>query len=130
MKKLWWLLASLMLGQKIWKHWLVRRFFARPIPVPTREVARVSVLQPILSGDPTLRDCLESNLRVRTRYPLEFIWLVDNDDAAARATCAELAGANDRHPVQIVALPPPAQRANPKTVKLVAGLERAQGDVV
>ena len=130
MKKLWWLLASLMLGQKIWKHWLVRRFFARPIPVPTREVARVSVLQPILSGDPTLHDCLESNLRVRTRYPLEFIWLVDSDDAAARATCAELAGANDRHPVQIVALPPPAQRANPKTVKLVAGLERAQGDVV
>jgi ceramide glucosyltransferase len=119
-----------MLGQKIWKYWLVRRFFARPIPAPTREVARVSVLQPILSGDPTLRECLQANLAVQTRYPLEFIWLIDSDDAAAQAICAELASASQRHPVQIVSLPPPEQRDNPKTIKLIAGLALAQGDVV
>ena len=129
MKKLWWTLAGLMLAQKLWKYWLVRRFFARPIPPPAREVGLVSVIQPILSGDPTLGDCLAANLAARSAYELEFIWLIDDDDNAAQALCAELAAQAERA-VEIVSLPPPAERANPKTIKLVAGAALARGDVL
>lgn len=130
MKKLWWLLAGLMLGQKLWKHWMVRRFLRRPIPPATREPARVSILQPILSGDPTLRECLQANISVQTRYELEFIWLIDQDDAVAQALCRELAGSAPRHSIRIVELPPPSERDNPKTIKLIAGLAQARGDVL
>src|SRR5688500_14430854 len=105
MKKLWWLLAGAMLAQKIWKHWLVWRFFRRPIPPTAREPERVSILQPILSGDPTLAECLQANLALQTRYNLEFIWLVDSDDHAAQRLCQALAVLYERHPVQIVVLP-------------------------
>jgi len=130
MKQLWWLLAGAMLAQKIWKHWLVWRFFRRPIPRSVREPARVSILQPILSGDPTLSDCLQANLMVRSRHQLEFIWLIDSDDLVGQTLCRTLAAAHRQHPVQIVTLPPPGQRDNPKTIKLIAGLICAQGDVI
>lgn len=130
MSKLWWTLATFMLGQKLWKHWLVWRFFRRPIPAMPLHPPRVSVLQPILSGDPTLGACLQANLHMQTRYELEWIWLVDTDDHVAQTTCAELASINPHRPVTIITLPPPAQRDNPKMIKLIAGVEHAQGDVI
>jgi ceramide glucosyltransferase len=130
MKKLWWVFAAAMFGQKIWKHWLVWRFFRRPVPPAAREPARVSIVQPILSGDPTLAECLQANLTVKSRYKLEFIWLIDSDDPTAQALCRELAATHRQHPVRIVTLPPPGQRANPKTIKLIAGLEHAHSDVI
>lgn len=129
MSKLWWLLAGSMLAQKLWRHWLVRRFFRRPIPAAVRAPALVSILQPILSGDPTLADCLRANLGAQTRYPLEFIWLVDSDDQVAQALCRQLAAGAHR-PVQIVVLPPPGGRANPKMIKLIEGLNHARGDTI
>ncbi|HET9225010.1 MAG TPA: glycosyltransferase [Roseiflexaceae bacterium] len=130
MRRLWWLLTGAMLAQKIWKHWLVWRFFRRPIPRATREPERVSLLQPILSGDPTLAECLRANLAVRSRYSLEFIWLVDADDSAAQAICGALAAQYTQHPARIVTLPPPGQRDNPKMIKLIAGLAQSRGDVI
>src|SRR6266567_9227959 len=119
MKHVWWLLADVLLGQKIWKHWLVWRFFRRSIPPSTRKPARVSILQPILSGDPTLAECLQANLTVRSGYKLEFIWLIDSDDPTAQSLCRELAATNEHHSVQIITLPPAGQRDNPKTIKLI-----------
>jgi ceramide glucosyltransferase len=130
MRRVWWLLAGAMLAQKFWKHWLVWRFFRRPIPLSAREPERVSILQPILSGDPTLEECLRANLTVRSRYQLEFIWLIDSDDAVAQALCGALSAAHQQHPVQIVTLPPPGRRDNPKTIKLIAGIAYAQGDLI
>lgn len=130
MKQLWWLLAGAMFAQKLWKHWLVWRFFRRPIPPAGRDPACVSILQPILSGDPTLAECLQANLGLRTRYRLEFIWLIDGDDPAAQALCRELAATEPRHAVEIVTLPPPGQRDNPKMIKLIAGLARARGEII
>jgi ceramide glucosyltransferase len=130
MKKLWWLLAGIMLAQKIWKHWLVWRFFRRPIPPANRPPQRVSILQPILSGDPTLPECLQANLEVQTRYNLEFIWLIDSDDSVAHELCQSLAALYERYPVQIMTLPPPEQHTNPKMIKLIAGLAHARGDII
>jgi ceramide glucosyltransferase len=130
MNRLWWLLAGALLAQKLWKHWLVWRFFRRPPPPNGREPALVSILQPILSGDPTLADGLHTNLTARTRYRREFIWLLDDDDHVARALCQQLAAEAHGQPIRIVTLPPPGPRDNPKTVKLIAGLAHAQGDVI
>jgi ceramide glucosyltransferase len=130
MKRVLWLLAGALLAQKIWKHWLVWRFFRRPIPPVDHEPARVSVLQPILSGDPTLAECLQANLTVRSRYKLEFIWLIDSDDPTAQTVCGELAAANGHHPVEILTLPPPGLRDNPKTSKQITGLAHARGDII
>lgn len=130
MRQIWRLLAALMLGQRIWKHWLVRRFFQRPLPAQRREPALVSILQPILSGDPTLAGCLAANLAAPSRYRREFIWLIDQGDDEAAAICQELRAAHPLQNVQIVALPPPGPRDNPKTVKLWSGLRHAAGDVI
>src|SRR5947209_7446760 len=64
-------LAVAMLAERIWKHLMVIRFFRRPLPVVssslvTKSLPKVSILQPILSGDPTLADCLERNVRARS----------------------------------------------------------------
>ena len=61
---------------------------------------------------------------------LEFIWLIDSDDPTAQTVCRELAVTHGHHPVEIVTLPPPGQRDNPKTIKLIAGLAHARGDII
>ena len=129
-QKLWRGMAIVMLLQKCWKLWLVRRFFARPIPQQQREPHLVSIMQPILSGDPTLRDCLAANLAMHTRYHHEFLWLIDDDDPTAHEICHELVVAFPQKHVHIISLPAPAERTNPKTFKLNAGLNHARGDVI
>src|SRR5690349_10693873 len=93
------IVGGIMLFEKVWKYRMVARFFAacsrtsenEPIPESSRpqeeQVDRpeVSILQPILSGDPTLARCLEHNLRFRSRYTREMLWLVDEDDMAGQA---------------------------------------------
>jgi ceramide glucosyltransferase len=73
---------------------------------------------------------LRANITVQSRYELEFIWLIDDDDEVAQRLCRQLAAAGEHHPVQIVSLPPPQEHDNPKTIKLIAGLARARGDVI
>ena len=90
----------------------------------------VSILQPILSGDPSLSAGLEQNLLMQTSYPLEFLWLVDEDDEEAQRICQNLI---DRYPQkhpQLILLPLPEVHQNPKMVKLIAGAKLTHGDVL
>lgn len=121
-------LAGLLLLEKLWRHVLVMRFFGRKQPSPDGEVASISILQPILSGDPTLASCLEHNLNVNSRYDLEFLWLVDETDRAARVLCERLKGKYPRSDVKVVVLPPPADGCSPKMFKLVEAVPRARGE--
>jgi ceramide glucosyltransferase len=130
LSKLLGIVGLLMLLEKAWRHLLVVRFFRRPVPQATREVGLVSILQPILSGDPTMPACLERSLRLRSRYPLEFVWLVDVDDPRAQRICMDLCRKYPDREVNVVVMPPPAERQNPKTVKLIAGARLANGDVL
>lgn len=82
-------------------------------PVPPVHLAEVTVLQPILSGDPTLTGCLAGNL---SQTPdARFIWLIDEDDLEGRAI-AEALAAPER--VRVVLGPPPRDGENPKVAKL------------
>lgn len=122
--------ALLAFFEKLWKFWQVLRFFNQP-PAPLRQPLRqVSILQPILSGDPTLADCLEANLRAQTGYAREFLWLVDDDDLEGQRLCQDLAARYPQQTVRLVVLPPPQERQNPKMIKLIAGARLAQGEVI
>lgn len=123
-------LILLVFAERVLKHLLVMRFFGRPTPPEITAVTLVSILQPILSGDPTLAAGLEQNLRHESRYPLEFIWLLDDDDSEANTICQSLIARYPEKRVQRILLPPPGDHQNPKMVKLIAGAQVAQGDVL
>lgn len=123
-------LAALLLAEKAWKHLMVIRFFRRPVPRPESEPGLVSILQPILSGDPTLPACLEHNLRLRCRYPLEFLWLVDTNDPEGERICRELIARYPERDVRLVLLPPSEEGSSPKTFKLIRGIPLASGDTL
>jgi len=127
------LLAILLLAillEKALKHLLVLRFFARPAPPPARPLRLVSILQPILSGDPALAEGLQHNLAQTCRYPREWIWLVDQDDTEGQRICADLIRRYPEQAVLLILLAPPGERQNPKMVKLIAGARAASGDVI
>jgi ceramide glucosyltransferase len=119
-----------MLAEKAWRWREVVRFFRRPVPAPEREVRLVSILQPILSGDPTMPACLERNLTMRTSYPLEYIWLVDEEDREGVRICRELVARHPERDVHLHLMPPPGERDNPKMVKLIEGARLARGDLL
>ena len=84
----------------------------------------VTVMQPILSGDPTLGRNLEENLR--NNPEARFLWLIDEDDGAAR----ELASRWEGERVEVLLAPPPPQGCNPKVFKLALGLPRVTGPLI
>jgi ceramide glucosyltransferase len=113
-----------------WRHWTVLRFFRRPHPAPAAPLRLVSLLQPILSGDPTLPQTLGHNLAAHTGYPREFVWLLDEDDGAGHRICRQLIANHPGVDVRLLSQPPSPQGVNPKTFKLIRGLAAARGDVI
>ncbi len=129
-KRMWLLVGLLMLCERVWKHWLVIRFFRRPVPASLKEPALVSIVQPVLSGDPTMFACLERSLRLSSRYRLEFIWLVDSDDSAGQRICEQLMARYPKRAVRLISLLPPPEGCNPKTFKLIEGAKAARGEIL
>ena len=116
-----------------WRHWTVVRFFHRARtapPAPIEPPRLVSILQPILSGDPTLPQTLAHNVVACSTYAREFIWLVDEDDPAGQRICRDLIAAHPAAAIRLLCRPAPPQGVNPKTIKLIAGLAVAHGDVI
>jgi ceramide glucosyltransferase len=124
------LLGLLMLLERAWKHWMVVRFFQRPVPTMSETPTLVSIIQPVLSGDPTLSFCLEQNLRFQSSYPLEYIWIADDDDSEGQRICQELMQQHPEQMVRLITLPPPPERHNPKLVKVIAAAALARGDII
>ncbi|PSB50079.1 glycosyltransferase family 2 protein [Chamaesiphon polymorphus] len=127
-------IGLLFLAERIGKYLAIENFFQREDEIdrstdPLVE-SQVSILQPILSGDPTLWDCLAGNLQMTTSYPTEFLWLIDDDDAEAQIGCRQLI---DRYPdvsVKLISLPQAPARISPKMFKLIEGLQQAQGQII
>ena len=78
--------------------------------------ADVTVLLPVVSGDPRLGEILRTSLRALDGA--EFIWLVDEDDAPARELCAQLQREFPSALTRIALTPPPPDGHNPKLHKL------------
>jgi ceramide glucosyltransferase len=79
----------------------------------------VTVVQPILSGDPALEDVLRGTLQ-RTPLWARFLWLVDELDTVGREITARLSAFDPRVTVRLC--PPSGPDENPKTKKLALAL--------
>ena len=131
MSELFFVVCCFLLAERVWKYVLVKWFFQRALPsVQAQDKATISILQPILSGDPTLWPCLAQNLKIKSRYGLEFLWLVDSDDDLALSGCQQLMAQYPERNIQLITLPPPPDGISPKTFKLIAGLKKARGEVI
>ncbi|MBK7876929.1 MAG: glycosyltransferase [Planctomycetes bacterium] len=122
-------LGVLLVLERLWKHVLVVRFFRRPRPAPTPPT-RISILQPVVSGDPHLESVLERTLTARSRHARQVLWLADEDDTIARELCARVAARHPEVETRIVVLGPPPERASPKMFKLISAAPLADGDVL
>lgn len=76
----------------------------------------VTILQPILSGDPRLENVLAANLNAHPDK--QFLWLIDDDDTIALDIAHRLARPN----LRIVRMPGPRDGENPKLAKLARAL--------
>lgn len=130
LQKIGWGLGLLMLTERLWKQRMVRHFFRQPLPAAQTRTGLVSIIQPVLSGDPTMPACLESSLRLKSSSQLEFIWLIDRDDEEGQRLCQALRARYPEQDIQLVMVSPPPENCNPKTFKLIAGREVARGDVL
>ena len=123
------------------RWWLIRRFFQQaPPPAPEAPpspaaTGPITVVQPILSGDPHLADTLRANATLATSLPVRWRWLVDRDDLPGqRLTAAlldELAATDPacRRRIERTLTPPAPEGVNPKTYKLrLAWEDRPPGE--
>jgi ceramide glucosyltransferase len=98
----------------------------RPEPAAGPAAGRVTVVQAILAGDPTMPANLRENL---ANHPdAHFVWLIDYSDAEGRRVADELAGSTAAT-VDVVLTPPAPPGTNPKVFKLVRGAPLA-GDLI
>jgi len=88
--------------------------------LPPGWMAEVSILQPILSGDPYLPEVLEDNLRAMAEA--RFFWLIDDDDGVAQTLTQALVHQYPECHIQIRSLPKAPEGTNPKSFKLQAVL--------
>ncbi len=129
---LWGGVALVLLVERLGKAWLVARFFRKAAPPLRTHAQSISILQPILSGDPTMPRCLEHNVQVMAGLDMavDFHWLVDESDGTGQAICRTIMRRYPQVPIQLMLLPPAPQGHNPKMVKLIAALPDAVGEVI
>ncbi|MCA9056894.1 MAG: glycosyltransferase [Planctomycetaceae bacterium] len=88
----------------------------------------VTVLQPILSGDPDLQELLQRNLHTATAQT-QFLWLIDHDDPVAQQIAADIiqsveSSATAAQPrIQVYLCDPCPPDCNPKVWKLLAATD-------
>lgn len=98
--------------------WYARRMVRPSAAAEAAPSLGVTIVQPILSGDPALGVCLEANL---TGNPsARYLWLVDDDDAEGRALTGTLAAKyGEQTQISILLGPGPVDGENPKMAKLI-----------
>lgn len=120
-------MALLYLGLLLFKAvsaWVAVRTHAavkqsRP-PLAAGWMSDVSILQPILSGDPQLAHVLEDNLKALAQA--HFFWLIDDNDATAHELAAVLLRQYPSHQIHLMSCPQAPDGINPKSFKLNAAL--------
>lgn len=116
--------------ERLAKYAAVLLFFRRPPPQSSWQPSQISILQPILSGDPTLSQTLEHNLQLVTNSSLEFVWLIDEDDPVAADACQQLIRKHASISIRLVSVPRGGECQSPKMLKLQHGAKVANGDVI
>lgn len=111
------ILAALYLGILLFKffsaRWVLNRA-ARAEPLTVNK--SVTILQPILSGDPSLQDMLEANIIALP--DAQFFWLIDEDDQTAASISQSLCQRYPLVDIKIMSFPAAPDGVNPKSFKL------------
>lgn len=97
------------------KAWLSIRYAIRHPETDLLE-GSVTVLQPILGGDPFLAESLRTNLQI-VSGDTQFDWLIDESDLPGRQVAESLAQA-DSGRIRLIVCPPCPDGINPKLFKL------------
>jgi ceramide glucosyltransferase len=98
--------------------WYARRMARLQAANEAAPKPSITIVQPILSGDPALAHCLESNLAHNP--DAHFLWLVDQDDIQGGALAGGLRKQHgERVAISVVAGPGPSDGENPKMAKLI-----------
>ena len=105
---------------------ILARRYAAAHPETAQRDAPVTIVQPILGGDPFLGEALRRNVENAPRSA-RFLWLVDEDDAIGRETTRQLA--NDAR-VAILLCPPVRGAENPKSAKLQRALDAVETEFI
>lgn len=116
-------LATVFVVLSIVRIWLARRYERHSEPPPTMDLD-VTILQPILGGDPRLEHCLRANASGEPEA--RFLWLTDIDDPIGHAAAERAALPN----VTILPGPPPSDGENPKLAKLERAFASVQTPIV
>ena len=85
----------------------------------------LTIVQPILSGDPLLKQCLEHHLKWSE---VSFLWLIDEDDLEAQTIAKDLQ--KTYRNIQVLSCPTVPQELNPKAFKLQLALEHISSDYI
>ena len=121
-----WLMVLLLAADRAWKLLAIRSFFGAN-PPPSGPSASLTLIQPVVSGDPHLRTCLESNLVYSSRHQIDHVYVVESLDQEALELCRELSRSKA---ARIIEVAPAPQGVSPKTHKLKAGLAAGGADLV
>ena len=93
--------------------------------VAKADLSDITIMQPILSGDPLL----ESSLRYNLEHQLvRFVWLVDHDDPEGLRLTQVIA--KDFANVKVIGCPSVPQQVNPKLFKLHYGFSQVTTSLV
>lgn len=114
--------------ERIWKYKCIEHFLSRQPPSPVK--SSVSIIQPIISGDPTMWAALEENLKAKSSYDPDFIWVLDSGDNAAHSGCTRLKEAYPHKRIEILSLEPAPSGFSPKTFKLIEGFKKSSSHIV
>lgn len=104
------------------------RVLHTPQPEISCSLTDVTIMQPILSGDPVLESVLASNLE--NLHDAEFIWLIDTDDTEASRITRNLQARFPQNNIRIYSFPRAPEGINPKLFKLEKGRKLADTGIV
>lgn len=121
-------LILLWLAILVFKLFYALRVLGAPRASRGGNVSDVTVMQPILSGDPALATLLEANLL--SLYGATFLWLIDDDDPQASLIAKRLQRRYPQQAIHICSCPEAPEGVNPKLFKLERGRARVDTRVV
>lgn len=93
-----------------------------------RSFSDITVMQPILSGDPALECVLAENLK--TLRDARFLWMIDTDDAEAARVTRRLQSRYTQNRIDICFFPQAPEGVNPKLFKLEQGRKLVESPIV
>ena len=122
------IITTIWLAILLFKVFLARISLDAPRQDLQRDLSCVTVMQPILSGDPALETVLDAT--VQNLPEATFLWLIDVDDAEAARVTQRLQARYRHQQIHICLCPDAPEGVNPKLCKLEQGRKQVKTALV